>query len=193
MKWISYAVLLQIVANSVFGDEYILPLSKTFTTKDVLQIPGARLARVYNIGDDCKAAKVSTHGLTRSMAGQIEHKIRIKLTPNPTISALDRPTPKASCYEQKTEWRYWGLTRMSTREKPGFEIGDSYKFSSTGKCVNIYVVDTGVNIRHKTFGDRARVGSTPWELLYTEGEGDLTGHGTHVAGLAAGKYHTLRQ
>ena len=90
------------------------------------------------------------------------------------------------CYKQNTGERYWGLTRISHPEKPNYP-GSSYKFSDTGKCVNVFVVDSGVNIYHQTFGGRATVGFIAKELFEKEGSADLLGHGTHVAGLAAGQ------
>ncbi|KAI9827276.1 MAG: hypothetical protein M1832_005414 [Thelocarpon impressellum] len=86
----------------------------------------------------------------------------------------------------------WGLQRMSQDRKV---VGDAskvqfnYQFDDAGALgqgVDIYIVDTGVKTDHLAFGGRARMGFS------IEGAGDLNaqsdddGHGTHVAGTAAG-------
>ena len=128
------------------------------------------------------------------MSARLQKKAKLKVMPNQIVRALGEPDGIAKssarpCYKQRTGSRYWGLTRISSREKPEYSLRDSYKFSSTGKCVNIYVMDSGINIHHKTFGGRARHGFTAPELYKLEGDADFNGHGTLVAGLAAGNYH----
>ncbi|KAI9843248.1 MAG: hypothetical protein M1837_006537 [Sclerophora amabilis] len=87
----------------------------------------------------------------------------------------------------------WGLQRLS---QPGTMSGDDskmqfeYKYDNKGnlgKGVDIYVVDTGLNADHLAFGGRARMGfSMEGGPKGTTDEGDVLGHGTHVAGTAAG-------
>ncbi|KAL6798378.1 peptidase S8/S53 domain-containing protein [Trichoderma sp. SZMC 28012] len=74
----------------------------------------------------------------------------------------------------------WGLAALSSK-KPG---GKSYRYDkSAGNGTFAYVVDSGVFTKHDEFGGRASVGYSvdPSDLS------DVEGHGTHVAGVIAGK------
>ncbi|CAZ82976.1 unnamed protein product [Tuber melanosporum] len=85
----------------------------------------------------------------------------------------------------------WGLKRVSQsntvstagKDISGFDFG-SYAFSggadSLGKGVDIYIVDTGVNVDHIDFDGRATFGFT-----FDGKKTDDQGHGTHCAGTAA--------
>ncbi|KAG8755551.1 subtilisin-like serine protease [Serendipita sp. 396] len=83
----------------------------------------------------------------------------------------------------------WGLQRISQVEGlPGGsnEQGLNYQYrydDSAGNGVDIYIVDSGINIGHMDFGGRARWGKTFGG--YTP-DIDGLGHGTHVAGTAGG-------
>ena len=107
----------------------------------------------------------------------------------------------------------WGLSRCSSQIN-NFEgntsIFDNYKYAMTGEGVDFVVFDTGIEVNHPEFQDASgglRVMQLDWFAnhsgvtnpyaasapaknvtdptsgFYT----DLDGHGTHVAGIAAGK------
>ncbi|KXN67950.1 subtilisin-like protein [Conidiobolus coronatus NRRL 28638] len=78
----------------------------------------------------------------------------------------------------------WGLARVSQTDKlSGTNYTYNYK-SNAGQDVNVYVIDTGINIKHKDFEGRAVWGKTIPEGLNDE---DENGHGTHCAGTVGGK------
>ncbi|XP_033638211.1 aqualysin-1-like [Asterias rubens] len=78
----------------------------------------------------------------------------------------------------------WGLDRVDQRNLP---LDNTFKYPDDfqGNGVNVYVMDSGVNINHGEFGTRAK-------LLY--GVADDHGHGTHCSGTVGGAtYGIARQ
>jgi cerevisin len=83
----------------------------------------------------------------------------------------------------------WGLQRISQHEPLQSTDEDrKYRYpKSAGHGVDVYVIDTGVNVKHHDFsGDK--VGRARWGVTIPSGERDedTNGHGSHVAGTIAG-------
>jgi cerevisin len=86
----------------------------------------------------------------------------------------------------------WGLARISHRPKLTFGTFTKYLYDPHGgEGVDVYVVDTGINIEHVEFEGRARWGKTiPQNDLDIDGNG----HGSHCAGtIASRKYGVAKK
>ncbi|KAF3180264.1 hypothetical protein TWF106_008675 [Orbilia oligospora] len=118
---------------------------------------------------------------------------------HPVKKPRQAPAPGITNVQTQTN-APWGLQRISQKEmipvdfnaaadkawQPSFK----YKFDdSAGEGVDIYVIDTGININHNSFGGRAdRVYTAPaLKNNPKEGEEDRAGHGTHCAGTTGSR------
>jgi subtilisin family serine protease len=88
----------------------------------------------------------------------------------------------------------WGLIRHSNLENVygyGYATSNVYEYILDGTGVDIVISDTGLQIDHPEFA--GRVVQVNWEYYYQSSNlnyysrRDTDGHGTHVAGIAAGK------
>jgi subtilisin family serine protease len=76
----------------------------------------------------------------------------------------------------------WALDRVDQRAMP---LNGAYAYGATGSGVNIYIVDGGIRYSHSEFGGRAHFA---FDAFGGNGS-DCNGHGTGVAGIAAGSVH----
>lgn len=75
----------------------------------------------------------------------------------------------------------WGVDRVDQRARP---IDGTYTYDTDAAGVTVYVLDTGIRASHTDFGGRVASGYTA--IKDGRGTDDCHGHGTHVAGTAAG-------
>jgi len=79
----------------------------------------------------------------------------------------------------------WGLARISHRPRLGFGTFTRYEYNPKGgEGVDVYVIDTGINIGHDEFEGRAFWGKT---MPQNDVDEDGNGHGTHCAGTIASR------
>ena len=79
----------------------------------------------------------------------------------------------------------WGLARISHRDSLSLGTFSKYLYSSDGgEGVDVYVIDTGTNVKHVDFEGRAHWGKT---IPANDEDLDGNGHGTHCSGTVGGK------
>lgn len=81
----------------------------------------------------------------------------------------------------------WGICRVSHGNRPLDMTKYMYPRTS-GEGVDVYIVDTGINIAHHDFEGRAK-----WGATIPEGDIDIdgNGHGTHCAGTIGSRSYGL--
>ena len=104
----------------------------------------------------------------------------IEVTPDQTVSLLDTDSNPPS----------WGLDRLDQAALP---LDNSFTYpAQSGAGVRVYIVDTGVQADNPDFAGRILPG---FDVIGTNSQNtDCHGHGTHVAGTAAGtRYGIAKQ
>lgn len=95
-----------------------------------------------------------------------------------------------NAYDETHEvpFELWSLDRVDQEALP---LDGAFSPGYTGKGVTIYVIDSGIRTTHQEFsgGDSStRSVSHGWDFVEDDGDAsDCDGHGSHVAGTAAGR------
>ncbi|AOS65880.1 S8 family peptidase [Actinoalloteichus hymeniacidonis] len=139
---------------------------------------GGTVQRTYSAAIDGFEAKLSEREAEALAAdpavAYVEQNARVGLSLAPAPQQV-------SVQAVQTNPPSWGIDRIDQRNLP---LNQRYEYTSTGRGVTVYVIDTGVDINHPTFGGRASYG---YDFVNgSPNAADQNGHGTHVAGTVAG-------
>jgi len=98
------------------------------------------------------------------------------------VTAVDQsiPAPSGSNW---TNAGNWGLDRID-QASPTYD--SRYYYTSTGAGVDIYIIDTGIRRTHSEFAPASTRVAAGYYTPSLGSTDDGCGHGTHVAGIAAG-------
>jgi len=134
--------------------------------------------------DDSGIHHIFDHQI-KGYAGKFTDKVLQSIREMPEVDYVERDQIVKTQHIQTSA--PWGLARISHRPKLTFGTFTKYEFDADGgKGVDVYVIDTGINIDHKEFEDRASWGKT---VPRNDVDKDNNGHGTHCAGtIASRKY-----
>lgn len=144
---------------------------------------GARSAAAQDLAERYGARISHTYGTVLNgyaiRAGAAE---AARLAADPRVASVVQDT-RVTLEHAQTDPPNWGLDRVDQRSLP---LNKRYTWPESGGAgVTVYVIDTGVRTAHKDFAGRAVHG---WDFVQNDRTAqDGNGHGTHVAGIVAGK------
>ncbi|GLB42669.1 putative peptidase S8 family protein [Lyophyllum shimeji] len=123
--------------------------------------------------------------IINGFASKLDTKTLNSLLSNPDVEYIEEDGIMHNM-ETQTD-APWGLSRLSSNAKLTNQDTSALTYSYTydaaaGTGVDIYIIDTGVRTTHLDFGGRATFNTTFGGHAAVDGNG----HGTHVAGTAAG-------
>ncbi|KAJ2913979.1 hypothetical protein MD484_g6416, partial [Candolleomyces efflorescens] len=126
-------------------------------------------------------------GHTRGYAGRFTPRVLELLRMRPEVAYIEKDQ-----YVHTTEFTTqtsapWGLARISHRPKLTISTLDKYEYDDVaGGGVDVYVIDTGINVNHVEFQGRASWGKT---IPLNDEDEDANGHGTHCAGTVGSRQY----
>lgn len=168
-------------------------LSKRFLVElhqkpDVSVFSGHNVVDNFSVGDDLHFMVIDSHHDIYSLYNNKNVKNIEEDAVVSTYNDFQNPfifyddidfSPDKAYYLQKSPG--WNLDRIDQRSAT---LNDKYYYSlKRGENVDVYIIDTGIDITHPEFESRAVWGANFADSKNT----DCNGHGTHVAGSVGSK------
>lgn len=168
----SYIVVMKDVAPLLVNNH--LNFLEAAHNADPLQAPNSGIKQIYN-------------GHITGYSGHFTTSVIDQIRGMPEVDYVERDQIVRTTNITTQKGAPWGLARISHRSRLGFSTFTKYVHNPQGgEGVDVYVVDTGININHTEFEGRASWGKT---IPQPDVDVDGNGHGTHCAGtIASRKY-----
>lgn len=205
-----YLVVLDDVALGVVRGEDPESRARTFeaAAADLRKSPGVQVATSLNrLGilvvnaDEKSARRLADDPRVRLVEQDVAAQISVfqqcyeqSSAQHPLANSYMPSSPQAiQCWDPQISCSdNWGLDRIGQRQGDVYAhtTDFTYTFSATGSGVHIYIADTGIAWNHQEFlgaGGGTRVGNGASLVPSEMDTYDSLGHGTHVAGIAAGR------
>ncbi|KAF9047568.1 peptidase S8/S53 domain-containing protein [Panaeolus papilionaceus] len=137
------------------------------------------------VGDDLAGVNQIYDGHITGYSGRFNDRVINRIRRMPEVAYVEKDQIVRTQKIATQKGAPWGLARISHRPKLTFSTFTKYLYDDAGgDGVDVYVVDTGINIHHNEFEGRARWGKT---IPLNDEDEDGNGHGTHCAGTIASK------
>jgi subtilisin family serine protease len=162
-------------ADKKITNQYIVVLKDDVADVDAEAV---RLSRDF--AGDRNGGHTYKHAI-KGFSVRMSEERAVKLADDPRVAFVEEDGVASVAATQTNAT--WGLDRIDQRLRP---LNGTYTYNYTGTGVKIYIIDTGIRATHTDFGGRVISGFT--SINDGIGTNDLGGHGTHVAGTAAGSH-----
>lgn len=172
------------VEARVIPDQYIVVLKPGSDGRAAAKAVQAAPEHVYN-----RVLSGFSGKLSRAQLEQLQERADV-LTIEPdsvvTIANFDCPNRRPKVVTQtRSQGMPYGLDRVDQENLP---LSASYSYSWDGTGVDVYVFDTGIDIKHPDFEGRAKATYDAFRNKKSaKFARDCHGHGTHVAGIIGSK------
>ncbi|OJA07748.1 hypothetical protein AZE42_08984 [Rhizopogon vesiculosus] len=124
-------------------------------------------------------------GHLRGYAGEFTENVIEQIRRMPEVHYIEKDQVVRTMEIDSQKGAPWGLARISHRPKLSFSTFTKYLYDlAGGEGVDVYVIDTGINVTHSEFEGRASWGKT---IPTNDVDEDGNGHGTHCAGIIASR------
>ncbi|KAL4907562.1 hypothetical protein BDW74DRAFT_176314 [Aspergillus multicolor] len=143
----------------------------------------------FGFGEEVYDGLKDTFNIAGSLMGYSGHfheETIEEIRNHPDVEYIERNSEVHTLEDTDTEKNApWGLARISHRDRLTFGTFNKYLYASEGgEGVDVYTIDTGINVEHDDFEGRAHWGKT---IPNNDEDKDGNGHGTHCSGTIAGK------
>jgi subtilisin family serine protease len=181
-------LILALVATAAFAGQFVPAAGERVSGQHIVvfrdDAPAGQVAHALAAAHGGAVAWTYRHALNGALVVGLSDAAARALAGNPNVRWVEEDgvvTLVSHVTSPQTNPPSWGLDRIDQRALP---LDASYTFNFDGTGVDVFIIDTGIRETHVDFGGRA---SRDFDSVGDGQNGnDCNGHGTHVAGTAAG-------